>query len=69
MDDILSILATGGTGGGTKWRDIFKKSGGTNVGSSAYKSLKGEKYPFCCFFCRKLTLAEQRFCAVTPYYI
>lgn len=25
MDDILSILATVGTGGGTKWRDIFEK--------------------------------------------
>ena len=56
-----------------RWRDKveghFQKSGGTDVGFSACKSLKGERYPFCCFFCRKLTLAEQRFCAVTPYYI
>lgn len=68
-DNILSILTTGLAGGLAKWTCIFGKVDLQNRGLRHTRALEGINTPFYAFFYRKLTLAEQKFLAVTPYYI
>lgn len=60
-DNILSILATGGTGGGTKWRDIFQKVEGQNRGLRHTRALVRKNTPFATYSLRNVPFLNNFF--------
>lgn len=60
-DNILSILATGVTGGVTNWGYIFEKVGLQNRGLRHTRALEGINTPFYAFFIGNLPLRSKSF--------